>query len=150
MRQGTLPLVVRTHGGRRRGAGRKPAPGRRSVPHRRRKKHDRHCPAHVTLRATSDVPSLSDGRLASVIRAALAASSTSRFRVLHYSIQTDHLHLLAETDEPTGFARGMQGLAIRIAKAVNRLLGRRGRLWADRYHSRLLETPREVRNALIY
>jgi hypothetical protein len=80
----------------------------------------------------------------------LAAAGTPRFRVLHFSVQADHLHLLVEADEPTGFERGVRGLAIRVAKAVNRALGRHGRVWGDRYHARLLRTPREVRNALVY
>ena len=58
--------------------------------------------------------------------------------------------MLLEADSPTGFDRGVRGLAVRMAKAVNRRLGRHGRVWADRYHARLLRTPREVRNALIY
>jgi hypothetical protein len=33
---------------------------------------------------------------------------------------------------------------------VNRATGRTGKLWADRYHSRILRTPREVRNAICY
>jgi len=80
----------------------------------------------------------------------LAAASTSRFRLLHYSIQADHLHLVVEADGPTEFERGVRGLAIRVAKAVNRALGRAGRVWGDRYHARMLRTPREVRNALVY
>ncbi len=71
-------------------------------------------------------------------------------RSFHVSIQADHLHLLVEADGPTGFERGVRGLAIRVAKAVNGALGRRGRVWGDRYHARLLRTPREVRNALVY
>jgi putative transposase len=104
----------------------------------------------VTLRAASNVPSLRDDLPFITIRAALAASSTGRFRVLQYSVQRDHLHLLVEAEEPTGFERGVRGLAIRVAKAVNRVLGRRGRVWGDRYQTRLLRTPREVRNALVY
>ena len=73
-----------------------------------------------------------------------------RFRVLEFSIQKDHLHLLVEANGPTGFERGVRGLAIRIARLVNRMCGRRGSVWADRYHARLLRTPREVRNALVY
>ena len=145
-----LELHLRTWGGRRDGAGRKPAPGRRAVPHRPRVPHDRHCPAHVTLRASTAVPSLRQGRLLLATRNALAAASTSWFRVLQFSIQADHLHLVVEADTPTGFERGVRGLAIRVAKAVNRVLGRRGRVWRDRYHARMLRTPREVRNALIY
>ena len=145
-----LELRPRTWGGRRDGAGRKPAAGRRAVPHRPRVRHDRHCPAHVALRASSDVPSLRNGPALIATRRALAAASTSWFRVLQFSIQADHLHLLVEADTPTGFERGVRGLAIRVAKAVNRVLGRHGRVWADRYHARLLRTPREVRNALVY
>jgi len=68
----------------------------------------------------------------------LAAASTARFRVLQYSVQHDHVHLLVEAEEPTGFERGVRGLAIRVAKAVNRVLGRRGRVWADRVCSGVL------------
>jgi putative transposase len=145
-----LEFRTRTWGGRRDGAGRKPAPGRRAVPHRPRAPHDRHCPAHVTLRASSAVPSLRTGRPFIVTRSALAAASTPKFRVLHFSVQADHLHLVVEADGPTEFERGVRGLAIRVAKAVNRVHGRHGRVWADRYHARLLRTPREVRNALVY
>jgi hypothetical protein len=81
---------------------------------------------------------------------ALAASSTTTFRVLQYSVQTNHVHLIVEADRVGGLSRGIQGLAIRIAKAVNQALGRRGRLWEERFHARTLATPRELRHALVY
>jgi REP element-mobilizing transposase RayT len=84
------------------------------------------------------------------IRRAFAALETSGFRVLHYSVQRDHLHLLVEADAVSRFTRGVQGLAIRLAKAINRVVGRHERVWGDRYHARLLRTPREVRHALVY
>jgi len=65
-------------------------------------------------------------------------------------LQTDHVHLLVEGDGHIPLRRGLQGLAIRVAKAANRILGRRGKVWADRYHARALATPREVRHALVY
>ena len=146
-----LELVLNTWGGRRLGAGRKPTPGRRpGVPHRRRPVHDPRCPAHATLRLASGLPSLRGGRLFPTVQTALAAASSERFRVLQFSVQTDHLHLLVETDEPTGLARGLRGLAIRVAKAINRVLRRHGAVWSDRYHARALATPREFRNALVY
>jgi hypothetical protein len=80
----------------------------------------------------------------------LAAASAGSFRVLHFSAQHDHLHLLVEADRGGALSRGVQGLAIRVAKAINRALGRRGHVWADRFHARALATPREVRNALVY
>jgi putative transposase len=145
-----LELRPRTWGGRRDGAGRKPADGRRTVPHRRRPTHDPRCPAHVTLRLSAGLPSLRGGSLFAAAQTALAASSRESFRVLHYSVQRDHVHLLVEADDALRFERGVRGLAIRIAKAVNRVLRRHGRVWGDRFHARLLRTPREVRNALVY
>jgi hypothetical protein len=70
--------------------------------------------------------------------------------VLQFSAQADHVHLIVEADANAALVRGLQGLAIRLARAVNRLLGRRGRVWADRYHARQLRTPKEVRYALVY
>jgi hypothetical protein len=102
------------------------------------------------LRACSDVPSLRDERLLSVLQGALRAASTTRFRLLVFSIQADHLHLVVEADDPTSFERGIRGLAIRVARAVNRVWHRLGSVWGDRYHARLLETPREVRRTLVY
>ena len=146
-----MASATRTWGARRRGAGRKPTPGRRpGVPHRRRGPHDARCPAHATLRVRPGLPSLRGTRLFVAVRYALAGASGTRFRVLQFSVQRDHLHVVVEADEPTGLARGLQGLAIRVAKAINRTLGRRGTVWGDRYHARTLGTPREVRSALVY
>jgi hypothetical protein len=44
----------------------------------------------------------------------------------------------------------MMSVGIRFARAVNRGLGRRGRVLEDRYHVRVLATPRQVRSALRY
>jgi putative transposase len=147
-RQLELPTPP-TWGGRRDGAGRKPS-GRRRVPHVRREVHDRRCPAHVTLRARDGMPSLRRGDVFVAVRAAFAKASRDRFRLLHYSVQRDHVHLILEADESDALWRGVQGLTIRAAKAVNRVLGRHGTVWADRYHVRALATPREVRHALVY
>ena len=141
----------RTWGGRRTGAGRKPTPGRRSgVPHRRRPEHVAAHPVHVTLRAVAAVRCLRSDRLFPSVRRALAASSRTGFRILEFSLQNDHIHLIAEAEHGRALSGGVRGLAIRLARAVNRALGRRGRVWNDRYHARPLTTPRAVRHALVY
>ena len=138
-------------GGRRPGAGRKPTPGRRpDVPHRRRPAHLARHPVHVTLRTTSAVRCLRARRVFPALRSALAGSSHGGFRILHFSAQNDHLHLLIEAEDRERLSRGLRGLAIRVARAVNRALERRGPVWGDRYHARPLATPREVRHALVY
>jgi putative transposase len=143
-------LVFRTWGGRRPGAGRPPTAGRRMVPHRPRAPHDPRTPVHVTMRAMAGLRSLRGAGVFEAVRRALAAASHARFRLLQFSVQADHLHLLVEADRPDGLTRGCQGLAVRLAKAINRVLRRRGQVWGDRYHARWLRTPREVHRALVY
>src|SRR6266850_2225361 len=142
----TLQLSLpapRTWGGRRTGAGRKLTPGRRpGVPHRPRPPHAAAHPLHVTLRAGPVVRCLRSARVFPTVRRALAATSHGGFRVLQFSVQDDHVHLIVEADDTRALRRGLRGLAIRVARAVNRALGRRGAVWQDRYHARPLTTPR--------
>jgi REP element-mobilizing transposase RayT len=84
------------------------------------------------------------------VASALGRHRDEDFRVVHFSVQSDHVHLIAEASSKRALSSGMRGVAIRVARAVNRALGRRGSVWSDRYHARPLPTPRTVRNALIY
>ena len=79
-----------------------------------------------------------------------AGSDRFGFRVTQHSAQGNHLHLVVEAEDESALSRGMQGLAIRIARAINKALGRRGPAFEDRFHSRDLGTPTEVRSALVY
>ncbi len=83
-------------------------------------------------------------------RAFGAGSDRFGFRLTEYSIQSNHLHLLVEAKDRNALARGMQGLSVRVAKALNKLWQRRGKVFADRYHGRILRSPREVRDVLVY
>jgi REP element-mobilizing transposase RayT len=71
-------------------------------------------------------------------------------RLIEYSVQSNHLHLIVETKDECSLARAMKGLWVRIARALNRLWQRSGAVLDDHYHARALKTPREVRNALVY
>ena len=144
-----LPEVARW-GGKRAGAGRKLVASRRSPPHRPRARHEARWPVHVTWRAREAVPSLRSARVFPYLRRALSASHKPAFRVVHFSVQSDHVHLITEGDDPLGLVRGLQGLAVRCARAVNRAVHRRGSVWSSRYHSRALRTPTETRRGLVY
>jgi REP element-mobilizing transposase RayT len=160
-RQLTLPTPP-THGGKRKGAGRK-ATGqfgrdRRGRPlsgvthHPRTYVSPRH-PLHVTLRAVNGSPSLRNFAVAREIGKVLERRARRELpcRVVHFSIQYDHIHLIVEAEDRVALGRGIQGLASGLARVVNGTTGCQGmKLWRDRYHARPLETPREVRNCLIY
>jgi putative transposase len=96
------------------------------------------------------VASLRAPRAHEAVREAIRAGQRDSFRVAQYSAQEDHLHLIVEATDRLALERGVRGLLVRVARAVNRALQRSGSLWADRYHRRDLRTPREVHHALAY
>jgi REP element-mobilizing transposase RayT len=155
-----LPEPPVGHGGKRKNAGRKAMRAGTWVEHAARPWHDGNHPVHVTLRVRRGIPSLRSYRLARTITEGLRRAAQSEharpaarrasFRVVHYSIQPNHLHLIVEASSKTALARGMQGLASGLARRVNRKLRRRGSLFGDRYHGHALKSPTEVRNAVVY
>jgi REP element-mobilizing transposase RayT len=122
---------------------------RRSVAHRSRPVHRSAHPVHVTLRVAG-LPSLREQVLFAAVRAALSASSKRDFRLLQFSVQRDHLHLIVEGTDRDALSRGVQGLCVRVARGLNRTLERRGGVFAGRHHRRALRTPREVKIAFRY
>ena len=96
------------------------------------------------------MPSLRSEPAFSALRRSLTAACRADFRVIHFSVQTDHVHLIVEAEAGNQLRSGLQGLTGRAARALNRAWNRSGDVWGDRYHARALGTPREVRNGLLY
>jgi REP element-mobilizing transposase RayT len=109
------------------------------------------CPLHVTLRVKRHVWQLRSRRCFRVLeRAFYLGCQRLGGRVCQFSVQHNHIHLVVEAEDARALARALQGLCIRMAKGLNRVMGRRGAVFADRYHARSLRTPTEVRNVLVY
>jgi putative transposase len=141
----------RTWGGKRRGAGRKPKGVVALVAHQRRDEFDgSRATVHVTLKVLPVVGSLRRELLRKWIFDAIRAVDPKRLGVTDFSILADHLHLIVECEGAGALSRGVQSLKIRLAKAINRALRRSGTVFADRYNSRVLRSPTEMRNALLY
>ncbi len=140
-----------TWGGKRAGAGRKRAPGRGSVPHLSRPSHHARHPVHITLRST--FRPLRSQYVFPTVRHAIAAVQHRhrfKFRVAHFAVLFDHVHLIVEAEDREALLAGVRGLAISIARRVNRLTFRKGAFWDGRWHGRALTTPRAVRHAIVY
>jgi len=154
-RKGQLQIDLRPR--TKRGALRKklgrPATGRRMDPrHRPRPEVDPRHPVHVVLRVTREVRSLRTRHAYRAIRRAVAnARARADFRVVHMSIQSNHVHLLVEADGKDALRSGMQGFAISAARRLNRELRRRkGDVFAYRYHATAITNPTQARNAICY
>jgi REP element-mobilizing transposase RayT len=88
-------------------------------------------PALVTVRVKDGLPSLRRHPVLAALEATFgAACERTRFRLVHYSIQRDHLHLIIEADDHAALGDGMKSIGARIARAVR--------------------SPRQLRNALRY
>jgi REP-associated tyrosine transposase len=147
-----LALAARgRRGGLRLKAGRKrKAPGTHKGHRPRPALASRH-PVHVTLKVLANVPNLRRRACFAALRTAfMLGKDRFGFRLVHFTVQGTHLHLICEAKDREALTRGMQGLAIRIARRLNRRMGRKGRLFAERYHARTLGSPTEVRRALAY
>jgi putative transposase len=151
-----LQLAFPRKGGRRAGAGRPrkhprpglPGPG---VPHLKRPEFAARLPVHVTQRFQPGVGYLRRQSTAKVLQDALTrASAHLGMRIVHYSIQHNHLHLIVEAEGREALTRAMQGLGIRIARRLNARLRRSGPVFADRYHAQVMSSRREVANAVRY
>ena len=139
-------------GGRRVGSGRKRVVGRRRrVAHAKRVEFARLTPVHVTVRVVRGLPTLRSLRSARALKIAfLGGRERGDFRLVHFSVMSNHLHFVVEAESSRSLSRGMQGLLVRVARNLNSALNRRGRVFADRFHSRVLGSTLDVRNTLLY
>ena len=155
-RKGSQLPLARKHGwgGARPGAGRKRKDGKVSppgVPHRPRPRLDGRCPVGITLKVRREVWSLRGARCVRGLRRALEdGRERGAFRVVHFSILGNHLHLIVEAANRAALSRGLGGLEVRMARALNRAMARTGPVFADRYHAHVLRTPTEVARARRY
>jgi REP element-mobilizing transposase RayT len=144
-------------GGHREGAGRPPKNGHASEKHQVRERFAARHPISITIRIERAVGQMRRRRAYQAIRRALRVSlGRTDFRVIHISLQPQHIHLVVEAASAEALAKGMQGLQISAARRLNAAISfergtkRTGRVFSDRYHARVLKTPREVRNAINY
>ena len=72
------------------------------------------------------------------------------FRMVHFSVQGNHVHLIVEAPDEIQLGRAMKGLEVRMARALNKVMRRKGPVFSDRYHAHLLRSPREARFAVRY
>ncbi len=150
---GTKPKSNR--GGKRRGAGRPPKGERAGSPHKKRPAFKASQPLHVVMRVEPVMGQLRRRSMFRALRqATFAVATRDDFRIVHVSIQQNHVHLLVEAENKRSLARGMKAFGISAAKRMNAALKwkvrRRGKVFEDRYHAEVIDSPRQARHALAY
>ncbi len=148
---GQPSLPFSNWGGPRKGAGRKLQAEQGTVAHERRPRLSPHDPLHVTARLADGLPSLRQDAEITIFRSVLTQLiDRPNFRIVEYSVQSNHIHLIVEIDAPDALTNGMRSLMSRLVANWNRLWRRRGSVFPSRFHVHALRTPAEVRHALLY
>ena len=124
----------------------------RFVMHRTRQRFCRARPVGITIRVTERVWSLRRHKLYPVVRRVFCqVAQRPGFRICHFSVMSNHIHLIVEAKDRDALTNAMRRLGIRLALHINKRMGaKKGRVYADRYHERPLGSPAEVKNALGY
>jgi REP element-mobilizing transposase RayT len=154
---------------------------RRSAPHRERPELDARNPVHVVLRVVDEIGNLRKRHMYKALREASLTTAKrelhdavqGHFRIVHISIQHNHVHLIVEAGNKTALSRGMQSFQISAAKHLNRAFSmkwrvlnlkeqrslatrramarrRRGTVFPDRFHQVIITSPKQMRNTLAY
>ena len=106
---------------------------------------------HVSIQMANHVWNLRSERSFRVLHAALSAlRNHPGFSIVHFDILGNHLHLIVEVDGAAALESGMRSLSVRLARGLNAMMGRKGKVLGDRYFAHVLRTPTEVRNAVRY
>ena len=150
--QGELPFCVeKQRGGARKGSGPKRRFREPRVSHHGRGRHVRTHPVHVVWKLREGLPSLRRRGELEVVRGCFRKGKDRfGFRLVHYSVQSNHLHLIVEAEDQGSLSLGMRGLGVRLARQLNRRWGRKGKVFLDRYYKHELQRPTVVRYALAY
>lgn len=131
-----------------RGRPRKPGDFTRHAP---RERVGRHTPVHITIKVLPRSARLRSTRRFRAIRQALIKGGLRfGFRLVHYSVQSTHLHLIGEAEDTLAVSRAIKGISVRIARRLNALSGRRGTVIRERYHMRLIRDRMQARRCVVY
>jgi REP element-mobilizing transposase RayT len=156
-KQGQVEMTFRTHGGKRPGAGRKPKGKQPGERHAARAVHDRRHPVHVTIRVVGSASGLRRKDIYLAVReATIVTAKREDFRIVHMSIQRDHIRLIVEAESNKALSNGVRGFSISAARQINKAITMRGgdrrtgKVIDGRYHARALTSPRAVRSAIAY
>ncbi len=136
-----LDLKVHSWGGKRKGSGRTRIHSK-GVSHRKRQKVSRHTPTHINMKYKASIRNKDFLR---ILKRAILNSRRKGLRILHYSVQSNHVHFIIEADNNENLEKGMRSLAVTIVRGINK-----GKVQLQRYHLHVLKCLRELRNAVNY
>ena len=131
------------------GAGR-PAKHDRGIRHIARDEFNRLTVLHLTVKIDRAKAGLKNKQTLKLLWHAIKKARLKGLKIIHYTLEFDHIHLLVEADNKAIVGTGMQSFGISLSKGINKIKGLSGQVFKTRYHFRKLKTPTEVKNVIHY
>ena len=128
----------------------RPAKVDRGIRHIRRERFNKPSALHLTIKVRENKADIQNKRILKALHHAIKRARLQRLRVIHYTLEYNHAHLVVEANDNKVLHKGMQAFGISIAKAINKMKQVKGAVYKHRYHLRKLKTRREVKNAIQY
>lgn len=127
--------------------GRRPHSGRKrihskGVAHRIRESVTGRTPMHINFKYRTQIKNKFCLKL---LKRAILNSRKHGLRVNHYSLQSNHIHLIVEAESNEILSRGMRSLTVTFARGL-----KMGKIQIERYHLHVLRAVRETKNAILY
>lgn len=132
-----------------RSAGR-PASNDKGIRHTRRERITKQSALHFTIKVRENKADIKNKRLLKILHHAIKRARLKKLKVLHYSLEYNHVHLLVEARDNQIIHQGMQAFGISFAKAINKIKFLKGRVYKNRYHFRKITSLRDYKNVLLY
>jgi REP element-mobilizing transposase RayT len=144
------------HGGKRKGAGRPNLSG--LVSHMKREPVNWKLPLHINTKIRAHYPSMRRKDVVKIFEGCCARTKKFGLHVIHFTIQSNHIHLICEAKNNEALGRGMQALLSSFAKALKKQMLRwkgarrpaKGSLFNGRYHLRAIHSPTQMKRTLRY
>ncbi len=131
------------------GAGR-PALHDKGIRHCERERINKPTSLHLTIKVRDNKADIKNKSLLKALHHAIKRARLKNLKVLHYSLEYNHIHLLVEASSNGIIHQGMQALGISLAKKINAIKRLKGTVYKHRYHLRKLTSLRELKNVLYY
>jgi REP element-mobilizing transposase RayT len=128
-------------GGRRPGAGRKRIHSK-GVSHLKRETVTKRTPQHINFKFKCSIRNKDCLKL---LKQSIQNAQKQGLKIIHFSLQSNHVHLITEAENNEVLTKGMRSLTITFSKGL-----KRGRVQLERYHLHVLKTLMEAKHAIAY
>ncbi len=131
------------------GAGR-PALNDPGIRHTKRPLLKKPTSLHLTVKIKKNKAEIKNKSVLAILKRSILNARRQGLRVIHYSLEYDHVHLLIEADNNHILGKGMQAFGVTFSKAINRLKKLTGEVYKHRYHFRRISSSKELKNVMNY